>query len=134
MMAGPTTQASTPIGRVTDAQMARILVREYCLVSAASSTRAGNGCVFVISAASRGRWVVDIGPNVPTSPPVVLDADEACVLPRDDVAADRSYLSELNELRGLASDVIEFPGPAVFQLLPGRLIISWYESSGTERR
>jgi hypothetical protein len=51
MMAGPTTQASTPIGTVTLAQMARIFVREYCLVSAASSTRAGSGCVFVMSSA-----------------------------------------------------------------------------------
>jgi hypothetical protein len=34
MMAGPTTQVSTPIGTVTDAQMARIFAKEYCLVSA----------------------------------------------------------------------------------------------------
>ena len=53
MMAGPTTQASTAIGAATDAQMARIFVKEYCLASAAPSTRAGNDCVFVMSSASR---------------------------------------------------------------------------------
>ena len=51
------TQASTPIGTVTDAQMARIFVKEYCLVSAASSTGAGNGCVFVISQRCAGGWL-----------------------------------------------------------------------------
>ena len=45
MMAGPTTQASTAIGAATDAQMARIFVKEYCLASAAPSTCAGNDCV-----------------------------------------------------------------------------------------
>ena len=49
MMAGATTHASSPIGTVTEAQMARIFVKEYCLVSAAPSTRAGNDCVLVMS-------------------------------------------------------------------------------------
>jgi hypothetical protein len=31
MMAGATTQANRPIGAVTEAQIARILVKEYCL-------------------------------------------------------------------------------------------------------
>jgi hypothetical protein len=30
MMAGPTTQASSAMGTVTEAQMARILIKEYC--------------------------------------------------------------------------------------------------------
>ena len=61
MIAGATTHASRPIGTVTEAQMAKILVKEYCLVSAAPSTRAGNDCVFVMSSASRGRRDQHIG-------------------------------------------------------------------------
>jgi len=54
MMAGPTTQASTAIGAVTEAQMAKILIKEYCWVSAAPSTRAGNDCVLVMSLSVAG--------------------------------------------------------------------------------
>jgi hypothetical protein len=61
MMAGATTHASSPIGTVTEAQMAKILVKEYCLVSAAPSTRAGSVCVFVMPSASRGRRDQNIG-------------------------------------------------------------------------
>ena len=49
MMAGPTTQASTAIGAVTDAQMARIFFKEYWLELAGASTLAGSDCVFVMS-------------------------------------------------------------------------------------
>jgi hypothetical protein len=45
MMAGATTKTSTAIGAVTAAQIARILVKEYCTESAGASTRAGNDCV-----------------------------------------------------------------------------------------
>ena len=41
-MAGPTTKASTAIGAVTAAQIARILVREYCSEPAGASARAGS--------------------------------------------------------------------------------------------
>ena len=39
MMAGPTTQASSAIGAVTEAQMARILIKEYCLLGAGCSLK-----------------------------------------------------------------------------------------------
>ena len=72
MMAGPTTQASTPIGTVTDAQMARIFVKEYCLVSAASSTRGRGGSVVVLSfrCAGGGVCASPLGPRPrPRCPP-----------------------------------------------------------------
>jgi signal transduction histidine kinase len=53
-MAGPTTQASSAIGPTTEAQIARIFVKEYCLVSTAPSTRVGNDCVFVMSLSVAG--------------------------------------------------------------------------------
>ena len=48
-MAGPTTQASSAMGTVTEAQMARILIKEYCLGLAGVSSWAGNDWVFVMS-------------------------------------------------------------------------------------
>ena len=48
-MAGPTTQASSAMGTVTEAQMARILIKEYCLGLAGASSWAGNDWVFVMS-------------------------------------------------------------------------------------
>lgn len=48
-MAGPTTQASSAMGTVTEAQMARILIKDYCLGLAGASRWAGNDWVFVMS-------------------------------------------------------------------------------------
>ncbi len=90
MMAGPTTQASTPIGTVTDAQMARIFVKEYCLVSAAPSTRAGNVCVFAMYFSVAGEADSAHRPHVPNLPQVVDRADDAHLLLRDDVYSDLS--------------------------------------------
>jgi hypothetical protein len=53
MIAGATTQANTPIGTVTEAQMARILFNEYCLELAGMSSCTGSDCVFVMPSASR---------------------------------------------------------------------------------
>ena len=44
-----TTQASSAIGAVTEAQMAKIFFSEYCLELAGASTGAGSDCVFVMS-------------------------------------------------------------------------------------
>ena len=78
MMAGPTTQASTPIGTVTDAQMARIFVKEYCLVSAASRPAPATAvCSSYLSVARKAGCAHR--PKVPTSPPVSLRADDAYV-------------------------------------------------------
>ena len=49
MMAGPTTQASSAMGTVTEAQMARILIKEYCFGLAGASSWAGNDWVSVMS-------------------------------------------------------------------------------------
>ena len=49
MMAGATTQASSAIGAVTEAQMAKIFFSEYCLELAGASTGAGSDCVLVMS-------------------------------------------------------------------------------------
>jgi hypothetical protein len=49
MRAGPTTQASNAIGAVAAAQMARILVNEYCFELAVTSSPAATDCVFVMS-------------------------------------------------------------------------------------
>jgi hypothetical protein len=49
MMAGATTQASSAIGAVTEAQMAKIFFSEYCLELAGASTWAGSDCVLVMS-------------------------------------------------------------------------------------
>jgi len=54
-MAGPTTQASSAMGTVTEAQMARILIKEYCFGLAGASSWAGNDWVSVRSSASRER-------------------------------------------------------------------------------
>src|SRR3954462_12046706 len=60
MMAGPTTQASSAIGAVTEAQMARILIKEYCVELGVLSSCAGSDCVFVISPLSNGLHVPHI--------------------------------------------------------------------------
>ena len=52
MMAGATTKASTAIGAVTEAQMARIFVNEYCSELAGASSCAGSDCVLVMPSAS----------------------------------------------------------------------------------
>ena len=52
MIAGATTYTSSPIGIVTEAQMARILVKEDCLELAAAFSCAGSVCVFVMPSAS----------------------------------------------------------------------------------
>jgi hypothetical protein len=51
-MAGPTTQASSAIGAVTEAQMAKILINEYCFELAGTSSCMGSDCVFVMPSAS----------------------------------------------------------------------------------
>ena len=51
MIAGATTKASTAIGAVTEAQITRILVNEYCLELAAASSCTGGDCVLVIPSA-----------------------------------------------------------------------------------
>ena len=56
MMAGPTTQANSPIGTVTDAQMAKIFDKEYCLELAGVSRCAGSDCVFVMPSSHDERW------------------------------------------------------------------------------
>src|SRR5215207_5842237 len=61
MMAGATTQASTPIGTVTEAQMAKIFVNEYCLELSGAWTCAGSVCVFVMPSASWGSRIPHIG-------------------------------------------------------------------------
>ena len=48
MIAGPTTKASTAIGAVTDAQMPRILVSEYCVACGEAAARTGNDLVSVM--------------------------------------------------------------------------------------
>jgi hypothetical protein len=60
MIAGATTKASSAIGAVTEAQMARIFVSEYWLELAGTSRCADSVCVFVMSSASRGTWVYHI--------------------------------------------------------------------------
>jgi hypothetical protein len=52
MMAGATTQASSAIGAVTQAQMAKIFFSVYCLELAGASTGAGSDCVLVMPSAS----------------------------------------------------------------------------------
>ena len=60
MMAGPTTQASTAIGAVTDAQMARIFFKEYWLeLAGARRSPAATVCLSCHSA-SRRRQVAHI--------------------------------------------------------------------------
>ena len=94
MIAGATTKASSAIGAVTEAQMARILVKEYCLVSAAPSTRVGNDCVFVMSFSVAGEARSAHRPHVPKLPHVVHRADDVHLLLRDDVYSDLSEVSE----------------------------------------
>ena len=53
MIAGATTHARRNIGTVTEAQMAKIFLSEYCLELAGASTGAGSDCVLVMSSASR---------------------------------------------------------------------------------
>lgn len=60
MIAGATTHTSSPIGTVTEAQMARILVKEYCLELAGAFSCAGSVWVFVMPSASWGRRVQHI--------------------------------------------------------------------------
>src|SRR5688500_4593082 len=48
-MTGATTQASSAIGAVTEAQMAKIFFSEYCLELAGTSSCAGSDCVLVMS-------------------------------------------------------------------------------------
>jgi hypothetical protein len=60
MIAGATTHASSPIGTVTEAQMARILVKEYCLELAGACSCARSVCVFVMPSASWSRRVQHI--------------------------------------------------------------------------
>jgi hypothetical protein len=52
MMAGPMTHANSAIGPVTEAQMAKILINEYCFELAGTSSCAGTDCVFVMPSAS----------------------------------------------------------------------------------
>ena len=60
-MAGATTQASSAIGTVTEAQVARILVNEHCFELAGVSSCAGSVCVFAMPSASWGRRIRHIG-------------------------------------------------------------------------
>jgi hypothetical protein len=55
-MAGPTIQANSPIGTVTEAQMAKIFDKEYCLELAGVSRCAGSDCVFVMPSSHDERW------------------------------------------------------------------------------
>ncbi len=61
MMAGATTQASSAIGAVTEAQMAKIFFSEYCLELAGASSCAGSDCVLVMPSAS-GRCLLITSP------------------------------------------------------------------------
>jgi hypothetical protein len=61
MIAGATTHARRNIGTVTEAQMARILVKEYCLELVGAVSCPGSVCVLVMASASRGRRVQHIG-------------------------------------------------------------------------
>lgn len=75
MIAGATTHTSSPIGTVTEAQMARILVKEYCLEFAGAVRYAGSVWVFVMPSASWGRRVQHISrrsrnPTLKYAPPV----------------------------------------------------------------
>jgi hypothetical protein len=60
-MAGPTTQANSAIGPVTEAQMAKILINEYCFELAGTWGCTASDWVFVMALSLVRKGVFDIG-------------------------------------------------------------------------